>query len=70
MSRFFLAHLALEYQNNNENFINYIKPCIEIFDDSNYIRSQLALSNYHTRGMFLIFYKIFYFKYYNYNRNN
>lgn len=49
MSRFFMAHLALEYQNNNENFENYIKPCMEIFDDSNYIRSQLALSNYHTR---------------------
>ncbi|KAG4085759.1 anaphase promoting complex subunit 8 [Neocallimastix lanati (nom. inval.)] len=49
MSRFFMAHLALEYQNNNENFETYIKPCLEIFDDSNYIRSQYALSNYHAR---------------------
>ncbi|ORY54446.1 TPR-like protein [Neocallimastix californiae] len=49
MSRFFMAHLALEYQNNNENFETYIKSCLEIFDDSNYIRSQYALTNYQSR---------------------
>ena len=62
MSRFFMAHLALEYQNNNENFETYIKSCLEIFDDSNYIRSQYALSNYHARGIYL--YYNYYFLFY------
>lgn len=52
MSDMFLAHLALELQ-QNESALNMFEPLSQVFDSSNFILSECAIANYNMRGIVL-----------------
>lgn len=51
MKNFFIANLALEMQYNDESITCY-EQLFQIFSESSYIRSQIAIANYNKRGCF------------------
>lgn len=49
MSDIFLAHFALELQ-QNESALNMYEPLSQVLDASNFILSEKAIAHYNMRG--------------------
>lgn len=56
MTKFFLAHVALELHQSPDAIQDHMKDLSVIFPDSSYIKSQRAMACYNLRGLLSVYF--------------